>query len=234
MKRFFDNNGCGSPRGFGGDFMGRRGFGFPMGFGGFGGRGGFGRGFGDDPRGGRGMGGMGGGMGRGPGGRGGRMFGQGDLRLVVLELVNTSPRHGYDIIKAIEELFGGQYAPSPGAVYPTLTLLEEQDFVTSQADAGSKKLYTITQAGKDHLAENRATVDGVMTRMKMAAEAMAGEAPPESIAQAMHTLKHALLYRRGNWSAEEASRVAKILQDAADAIARGPASSSSQPNDGNV
>jgi DNA-binding PadR family transcriptional regulator len=231
MKRFFESSSSSSPdsatRGFcerAREHFGRHGGGHHR-------FGGFGQGpdsaspwGGGDPRmGGRG-GRMGGGAGRGPGGRGGRMFGQGDLRLVVLELVATTPRHGYDIIKAIEDLFGGQYAPSPGAIYPTLTLLEEQDYLISATTEGSgKKLYTITETGRQHLAENRATVDGVMARMQMAARAMAGDMPPESVAQAMHTLKHALMFRRGSWSdAAEVARVAKILQDAANAIVQAP------------
>ncbi|CAN5359298.1 hypothetical protein BH09PSE5_BH09PSE5_45910 [soil metagenome] len=190
--------------------------------------------WGSDPRmqrGGR----MGGGAGRGPGGgRGGRIFAQGDLRLVVLELISASPRHGYDIIKAIEEMFGGQYAPSPGAIYPTLTLLEEQDFLTSATAEGTgKKLYTITEAGRQHLAENRAVVDGVMSRMRMAARAMAGEAPPEAVSQAMHTLKHALMFRRGAWNEAEMLRVAKIIEDAANAIVQAPAAGS-QPSGGST
>ena len=70
--------------------------------------------------------------------RGGRMFGQGDLRLLLLALIADKPSHGYDLIRTIEARFGGSYSPSPGTIYPTLTLLEEQDLITPEADSGAK------------------------------------------------------------------------------------------------
>ncbi|MCD9028582.1 PadR family transcriptional regulator [Luteimonas sp. BDR2-5] len=160
----------------------------------------------------------------GRGGRGGgRVFGQGDLRLIVLHLIAQSPRHGYELIKAIEEGFGGQYAPSAGAIYPTLSLLEEQDLIEPFSESPDrKKRYRITATGQAWLDDNRAVVDGVAARMRMAARAMAGEAPPERVVQAMHTLKHALLLRRGPWSDAEVERVARLLQTAADAIVDAP------------
>jgi len=74
----------------------------------------------------------------------GRFFAHGDLRLVSLHLIAEKPRHGYEIIKAIEEHVGGAYSPSPGVIYPTLTLLEELGYVTVTAGDGVKKLHTIT------------------------------------------------------------------------------------------
>lgn len=168
-----------------------------------------------------------GGMGGGPGGRGGRgeraerVFGRGDLPLIVLALIEISPRHGYEIIKAIEERCGGAYAPSPGAVYPTLTLLEEQDHVTSGESASGKKLYTITDLGRAYLAENRAQVDGILARLDMFARVQARKALPERVHQAMHTLKHALLLNKTNWSEAEAERVSAVLEQAANAIVDG-------------
>src|SRR5437763_13926005 len=84
-----------------------------------------------------------------------RMFEQVDLRFVILHLLSEKPRHGYEIIKAIEERFGGMYSPSPGVVYPTLTLLEELGHATVTAAEAGKKLYAITEAGTAFLAENR-------------------------------------------------------------------------------
>lgn len=171
-----------------------------------------------------GMGGMGHG---GPGGRGGRgeraerVFGRGDLPLIVLALIEISPRHGYEIIKAIEERCGGAYAPSPGAVYPTLTLLEEQDHVTSSESASGKKLYTITDLGRAYLDENRAQVDGILARLDMFARVQARKALPERVHQAMHTLKHALLLNKTSWSEAEAERVSAVLEQAANAIVDG-------------
>ncbi|MBN9335664.1 PadR family transcriptional regulator [Devosia sp.] len=87
----------------------------------------------------------------------GRMLASGDVRLVALYLIEQQPRHGYDLIKAIEERSNGVYSPSPGIVYPALTYLEEAGYVTSSAE-GNKKLYTITDEGRAHLNENREAV----------------------------------------------------------------------------
>ena len=120
--------------------------------------------------------------GGGPGGRGfgdwggfgdnfriGRMLASGDLRLVALYLIEEQPRHGYDLIKAIEEKTGGLYVPSPGIVYPALTFLEEAGFVSSTAE-GNKRLYTITDEGKAHLASNREAVDGTLEHLRRVGE----------------------------------------------------------------
>ena len=96
--------------------------------------------------------------------RAGRMLAQGDLRLIALALIAEQPRHGYEIIKVLEDKTAGWYSPSPGIVYPTLTYLEEAGYVTAQAD-GANKLYTITEDGRAHLAENRDIVDAVLERL---------------------------------------------------------------------
>jgi DNA-binding PadR family transcriptional regulator len=121
-------------------------------FGGFGGRhgGGFGGGFGD--------------MGGEDLLRARRMLAQGDLRLVALALIAQAPRHGYEIIKLIEEKTADWYSPSPGTVYPTLTYLEEAGYVTA-ASEGAKKLYTITEEGRAYLATNRELADVVLDRL---------------------------------------------------------------------
>lgn len=101
--------------------------------------------------------------------RAGRMLAQGDLRLIALALIDEQPRHGYEIIKLLEEKTGGWYAPSPGIVYPTLTYLEETGHLTSQAD-GAKRLYTITTEGRAYLKENRAFVDALLERLAAVGE----------------------------------------------------------------
>lgn len=101
--------------------------------------------------------------------RAGRMLGQGDLRLIALALIDEQPRHGYEIIKLLEEKTAGWYSPSPGIVYPTLTYLEEAGHLTSQPD-GAKRLYTITAEGQAHLKENRAFVDALLGRLAAAGE----------------------------------------------------------------
>ena len=96
--------------------------------------------------------------------RAGRMLAQGDLRLIALALIAEQPRHGYEIIKVLEEKTEGWYSPSPGIVYPTLTYLEDAGYVTAQAE-GAKKLYTITDDGRAYLEENRDFVDTVLERL---------------------------------------------------------------------
>jgi DNA-binding PadR family transcriptional regulator len=96
--------------------------------------------------------------------RAGRMLATGDLRLIALALIAEQPRHGYEIIKVLEDKTAGWYSPSPGIVYPTLTYLEEAGYVTAQAE-GSKKLYTITDEGRAYLDQNRDFVDAVLDRL---------------------------------------------------------------------
>jgi DNA-binding PadR family transcriptional regulator len=103
--------------------------------------------------------------------RAGRMLAQGDLRLLALALIAEQPRHGYEIIKVLEDKTEGWYAPSPGIVYPTLTYLEEAGYVTAQAD-GAKRLYTITGEGRAYLEENRAFVDAMLERFAAIGEKM--------------------------------------------------------------
>ena len=118
------------------------------------------------------------GIGRGHGRhrRGGRMFEQGDLKFVILQLLEEKPRHGYEIIKDLEERSGGRYAPSPGTVYPTLTLLEEMGYATGAAEPGGKKVYAITDEGRKYLTENRTTADDVFERLGELGNSIFGDA----------------------------------------------------------
>ena len=150
------------------------------------------------------------------------MFGHGDLRLVLLALIAEKPRHGYDLIRAIEEKFGGAYAPSPGAVYPTLTLLEEQDYIVTEAQSGTKKLYQITESGRAFLDENAVALRGIQARMDLAAQAFSIHSTPETVREAIRTLRQALHMRRGPWTPEEAERVCKLIETTARQIVGGP------------
>ena len=172
-----------------------------------------GRGFGDD-EGEGGWGGMGGRF------RGGRVFGHGDLKLILLALIAEQPRHGYELIRTIEEMFDGAYAPSPGAVYPTLTLLEELGHASVLSEDG-KKLYTITAEGNAFLAENKDAVDAVMSRMQETAKMFARAAAPMALREAMHSLKRALFMHGGPWNADEVKRIGDIIRRAAEEIAKG-------------
>ncbi|MDO1530059.1 PadR family transcriptional regulator [Fulvimonas sp. R45] len=151
---------------------------------------------------------------------GGRMFGHGDLKLLLLALIEQQPRHGYELIRTIEEMFHGQYSPSPGAIYPTLTMLEELGHVEVQSEQGNRKLYAITDAGRAFLDENRAAVEAVTARTEHSARMAAKMAAPMTVRKAMHALKHAMLMRT-DWDKAEAERVAAILQRAASEIAAG-------------
>ncbi|MGO9703265.1 MAG: PadR family transcriptional regulator [Xanthobacteraceae bacterium] len=101
--------------------------------------------------------------------RAGRMLAQGDLRLIALAFIAEAPRHGYEIIKLVEEKTADWYSPSPGTVYPTLTYLEEAGYVTVAAE-GSKRLYTITDEGRAYLAANRPIADIVLARLSAVGE----------------------------------------------------------------
>lgn len=100
------------------------------------------------------------------GGRRRRMFGQGELRLALLKLIADQPRHGYELIKAIEELTGGDYAPSPGAVYPTLQLLADEGMIGEQeGDTGARKPFAATQDGRDELLVKADQVEALFERL---------------------------------------------------------------------
>jgi DNA-binding PadR family transcriptional regulator len=169
----------------------------------------------------------------GPFGRG-RMLADGDLRLIVLALLAEQPRHGYDIIKALEEHSSGAYSPSPGVVYPTLTYLEEAGYVGATSE-GSRKVYAITEHGQSHLAANRDIADTILAGMARYGERMArarvwfyrhedgGADLPGVIAEvneARRALKRAIADRLDAPEAEQ-RRMAGILNQAAAAIRAG-------------
>jgi DNA-binding PadR family transcriptional regulator len=159
--------------------------------------------------------------GRGWGGGGGRALGHGDLRILVLALVGEKPRHGYDLIRAISDRFAGAYTPSPGAVYPLLTMLEEEDLISATAD-GAKKLYTLTSEGEAWLKDNDTAVQGILTRIDLAASAYSSQSAPESVWEAWKTLKQAMNMPRAPWTEAEADRIRAILEKAARDIVRPP------------
>jgi DNA-binding PadR family transcriptional regulator len=175
------------------------------------------------------------------GGMGGRGFGMGrklasaDLQLLILKLLDEKSRYGYEIIKELEERSKGFYVPSPGMVYPALTYLEEIGHATVAAD-GARKLYSITDSGKEHLAKNQSTADDLFTQFGRVGERMArvrrvldaedgGEEPADNehrgsreLHRARHELKSALMDKRHS-SREEQQRIAAILARAAAEIA---------------
>ena len=142
-----------------------------------------------------------------------RMFEQGDLRFVVLKLIGEKPAHGYEIIKAVETMFGGAYAPSPGIVYPTLTLLEEQGFIAVVESEGPRKLYGLTEAGKAERDRAAGDIDRVFGRMDELRKRYGGGEAPE-IRRAMENLGAALRLRLSRGGVE-ASAITAILDEAA-------------------
>lgn len=163
----------------------------------------------------------------GMGGRGfraSRMVGAEDLQLLILALLAEKPRHGYEIIKALDEHSHGFYAPSPGVIYPALTYLEEIGFATVAAE-GAKKLYSITEEGSAYLADRRAQANSMLAELARVGERMARarqffaggedgeEAPdadPRSLRGIRHTLRH-LLRDKADAAPEEQRRVIDIL-----------------------
>jgi DNA-binding PadR family transcriptional regulator len=167
----------------------------------------------------------------GPGGdggddilRAGRMLAQGDLRHIVLALVAEQPRHGYEIIKLIEEKTADWYSPSPGIVYPTLTYLEDVGYLTAQTE-GAKKLYTITDEGRAHLAQTRDLTDAILERLAAIGERAARwrgreerrDLPP-LVAAALDNLRAAAAKRLAD--EDEAEPIVEVLTRAAAELRR--------------
>jgi DNA-binding PadR family transcriptional regulator len=147
-----------------------------------------------------------------------RVFDQGDLRFVILKLISEAPRHGYEIIKAIEEKVGGAYSPSPGVIYPTLTLLEELGYVTVESAEGGKKLYRIAEAGAAALEEKKAVVDAIFRRMEDVHDCFEGPSP--RIGRAMENLAAAIRLRMslGRLSPEQLDALTGAIDEAASKV----------------
>jgi len=159
--------------------------------------------------------------GRGERGRGGRMFAQGELRLLLLSLLTQENRHGYDLIKAVEDLTGGAYAPSPGVVYPTLSLLVDEGLIAEAPGEGSRKAFGATDAGRAEADARAEEIAAIIARLKALAEATSREASPP-VMRAMANLKLALKGRvfAAGFDESVAHRIADILDEAARRIER--------------
>jgi DNA-binding PadR family transcriptional regulator len=169
------------------------------------------------------------GAGMGGGGfRTGRKLGATDLQIVILGLLKEKARHGYEIIKALEERSGGFYVPSPGMVYPALTYLEEAGQAAVFETEGAKKLYRLTEAGEVRLKEDETIATAILDqlermgrKMETVREAFAAEAEDEGLAQDLRAARHELrgvLRERRRSSPEEQHRIAGILRRAIDEI----------------
>jgi DNA-binding PadR family transcriptional regulator len=150
-----------------------------------------------------------------------RMFESGELRLVLLKLIADEPRHGYDLIRAIEDLTGGEYAPSPGVVYPTLTLLQDMGLVEEAAVEGPRKPFQVTEEGRAHLEEKADEVEALFDRLR-------DFAPKEShhggatIGRGIQNLMTAVRNRvsRVGWDEDLTHEITAILDEAAQRIER--------------
>ncbi|MCR5879125.1 PadR family transcriptional regulator [Phenylobacterium sp. J367] len=158
---------------------------------------------------------------RGP--RAGRLFDYGELRLLILAMLAERPAHGYELIKGIEEQFGGAYSPSPGVIYPTLAWLDDSGYAVAEVEEGGRKRYTATPEGQAFLAENAETVAMLKARAGGDAETRhARRNAPAPVLRGMENLKMALRLRmrRGDLDADAAEKIAAILDAAAQSVER--------------
>ena len=150
-----------------------------------------------------------------------RMFESGELRLVLLKLIGDEPRHGYDLIRAIEELTGGEYAPSPGVVYPTLTLLQDMGLIEEAPGEGPRKPFQVTDEGRAHLDEKADEVEALFDRLEELApkESHHGGA---TIGRGIQNLMAAVRNRvsRVGWDEDLTHEITAILDEAAQRIER--------------
>lgn len=150
-----------------------------------------------------------------------RMFQRGELKLLALHLIAEEPRHGYDLIQKIEELTGGHYAPSPGIVYPTLTLMADMDLIDEKVDEGGKKIYSITKSGAALLKDEEKHVADILERLEGVAQ-MGQASDAASIKRATGNLKSAIRIRLADEEkgSDKILDVAAIIDEAAGKIER--------------
>lgn len=170
---------------------------------------------------GRGRHGWGGERGEGDGRGRRRMFDGGELRLVLLSLIAEQPRHGYDLIREIEERTGGAYAPSPGVIYPTLTLLEDMGLIEEAKGEGARKLFAITEAGKAHLTERADEAEALLARLADLG-AMREKTDGAPIRRAIGNLRSVLQHRlsRDDVNSDLLHEAAALIDEAAQKIER--------------
>ncbi|MGB7787159.1 PadR family transcriptional regulator [Methanoregula sp.] len=146
------------------------------------------------------------------------MFDAGDVKLVVLKLLSEQPSYGYQLIKTMEQRLAGGYAPSPGVIYPTLTMLEEEGLATVSSE-GSKKVYSVTPEGLEYLQTNDVRVKELFDRLEEAGRGFQQGRSPE-IMKAFKNLHGAVMARmlRGNATPEQISKIAEAMNAAAKTI----------------
>ena len=147
------------------------------------------------------------------------MFDSGELKLVILALVAEKPRHGYEVIKALGERVGGEYSPSPGVVYPTLTMLEDMGYAMASLDAANRKLYTLTAEGEKFLADNKPQIDAIFARLDERTEASSPRGMG-SLLRAMMNLRASVKLRVRSATPEQIRQIVDALDAAAKTIER--------------
>jgi DNA-binding PadR family transcriptional regulator len=154
-------------------------------------------------------------------GRRRRVFDSGELQLVLLKLIADQPRHGYELIRAIEELTGGAYVPSPGVIYPTLTLLQDMGRIEEAASEGARKPFAVTTAGTAELEARKQDVEILLARLAQLATASA-RSDGGPVRRAMGNLRAVLSNRldHDEVQTETLHEVAAILDEAARKIER--------------
>jgi len=154
-------------------------------------------------------------------GRSRRMFDGGELRLVLLKLIADEPRHGYDLIREIEGLTGGAYAPSPGVVYPTITMLDDMGFIEQQQSEGAKKAFAVTEAGTAELEANAELVASLMARLTALGEDRQ-KTDVKSVRRAMGNLREVLMNRlsAGDFDENTLRDAVALIDEAAQKIER--------------
>lgn len=146
-----------------------------------------------------------------------RPLGRGELRLLLPALLRDQPRHGYELIQLVAEMFMGNYQPSAGTVYPALAQLQQDGLVEVRED-GSRRLYLLTARGQGFVDDNAERIVQVRARSVAVARALAKASLPAEVRQGMEKVKRALGGRGGHWDADRAAQVAAILLQAAAAI----------------
>jgi len=157
--------------------------------------------------------------GGGFGGRESRVFDSGELKLVILALIAEKPRHGYELMKDLGERVGGDYTPSPGVIYPTLTLLEEMGFATQTTDDNNRKHYAIAPEGEKYLADNKPQVDAIFARLDERAD-VSGSTGMGSLIRAMMNLRASVRLRARSATAQQMQQIVDALDAAAKTIER--------------
>lgn len=155
------------------------------------------------------------------GGRRGRVFDAGELQLLVLDLMSERARHGYELIREIEARAGGVYAPSPGMIYPTLSLLLELGLIEEVETEGARKSFAITEAGRAHLADNQSALISVRERLAALAQAK-DRAAPAPLRRAMHNLRQVLMSaaEKPDFDEQKALEAARLIDEVAGTIER--------------